>query len=60
MCRRIAEWFGVELVMAADEMLRWETQMAKDVEIWKGMADEYGLVELTFGARPRPRSRISA
>jgi len=28
--------------------------MAKDVEVWKGIADEYGLVEPTFGARPRP------
>ena len=64
--RRIAEWFGVEWVRAADEMVPLETQMAKDAQVWKGMADEYGLAEpdlwrvglaLAHGSRLEPADR---
>jgi len=42
---RIAKWFGVEWVRAGDKMVPLETQMAKDAQVWKGMADKYGLAE---------------
>jgi hypothetical protein len=52
--RRIAEWFGVEWVMAADEMAPLGNADGKAVEVWKGMADEYGLgTDLWRPASPR-------
>jgi nucleoside-diphosphate-sugar epimerase len=41
---RIAKWFGIEWVRG-DKMVPLETQMAKDAQVWKGMADKYDLVE---------------
>src|SRR3984957_12309108 len=41
---RIAKWFGIEWVRG-DKMVPLETQMAKDAQLWKGMADKYDLVE---------------
>jgi hypothetical protein len=52
--RRIAEWFGVEWVMAADEMVPLGNADGKPVEVWKGMADEYRLgTDLWRPASPR-------